>query len=87
MSDPKIGLAKQDWQYGGLLPPAPTVLMGRMDQIDFQMDDWALLDDFEMEMLDEGPREVTPRDFTNYVKNNYLKNKECNLSLGVFYPK
>ena len=46
MSDPKIGLAANDWQYGGLFGPAPTVLMGRMDGIDFSLNDWAVLDDF-----------------------------------------
>ena len=35
-----------DWQYGGMLPPAPIVLVGRSDGIQFNIEDWAVLDDF-----------------------------------------
>jgi hypothetical protein len=33
MSDPAIGLAPNDWQYGGALGPAPTVLVARSDGV------------------------------------------------------
>jgi hypothetical protein len=35
-----------DWQYGGMLPPAPPVLVARSDSIIFNKADWAVLDDF-----------------------------------------
>jgi len=33
MSEPSEGIAPMDWQYGGMLPPAPTVLVARSDSI------------------------------------------------------
>lgn len=46
MSDPDDGIAPLDWQYGGMLPPAPPVLVARSDSIQFDEDDWQVLDDF-----------------------------------------
>jgi len=46
-----------------MLPPAPTVLVARNDSIQFTINDWQVLDDFEMAMLDDGPRKVTRKDF------------------------
>lgn len=86
MSDPKIGLADYPWQYGGCLPPAPPVLVGRSDGQPFTEDEWRLLDDFEMEMLDDGPREVTPGDWHDYVlmENFYREQQEDDEEGGGF---
>ena len=46
MSEPSIGLAPENWQYGGLLSPAPPVLVVRGDLIPFDINDWKILDDF-----------------------------------------
>ncbi len=46
MSDPAIGLAPMNWQYGGALEPAPTVLVARSDGMGFNEDDWCVLDEF-----------------------------------------
>lgn len=62
MSQPSVGLAPMDWQYGGSLE-APPVLMARSDSIQFNINDWKVLDDFEIEMLDDGPRDVDRKDF------------------------
>lgn len=61
MSDPDIGIADIPWQYGGAFGPAPPVLAGRSDGVPFSVEEWNLMDDFEMAMLDtsDGPRRVT----------------------------
>lgn len=46
MSSPSEGLAPNDWQYGGMLGPAPPVLVVRNDSIEFEIGDWKVLDDF-----------------------------------------
>ena len=66
MSDPKIGLAPVSWQYGGTSGPAPPVLMFRTDGVPFTSDDFEALDDFEMVMLDGGPRIVTRESWTRW---------------------
>ena len=45
MTDPRIGVAPMEWQYGGLLPPAPSCLVARSDGNPFSVADWYLLDD------------------------------------------
>lgn len=47
--------------------PAPVVALGRLDGLPFTHDCFYLLDDFEMRMLDEGPRYVGPRDFDEFI--------------------
>ena len=86
MSDPKVGLAPLDWQYGGLLPPAPPVLLGRSDGIAFERDDWYILDDFEMSMLNDGPRRVSRRDFVRFIKRHHAKST-VNIALEVMFPR
>ena len=66
MSDPAEGLAPIDWQYGGMLEPAPSVLVARSDSIEFNKNDWAVLDDFEMEMLDDRPRDLKRKGFIQF---------------------
>lgn len=39
-----------------------------------------------MEMLDDGPRRVTRKDFVSFVKTKYSKDKS-NIVLEVLYPK
>ena len=85
MSDPAIGLAPNNWQYGGSLEAAPTVLVARSDGISFDIADWYVLDEFEMDMLDDGPRNVTRSDFVLFAKR-YPSNR-CNLILEALYPK
>lgn len=46
MSSPSEGLAPFSWQYGGMLPPAPPVLVARSDSMQFDVNDWQVLDDF-----------------------------------------
>lgn len=86
MTEPSIGIAPIEWQYGGLLQPAPPVLVARKDGVSFNANDWTVLDDFEMAMLDDGPRKVTRKDFVNFVKKNCQQNIS-NIVLEVLYPK
>ena len=85
MSQPSIGLAPNDWQYGGALGPAPPVLVVRSDSIQFGINDWSILDDFEVAMLDDGPRKVTRKDFIQFAKCQHFS--EANIVLEVNYPK
>ena len=39
MTDPRIGVAPMEWQYGGMLPPAPSCLVARSDGNPFFMED------------------------------------------------
>lgn len=87
MSEPSEGIAPIDWQYGGMLEPAPSVLVARSDQVQFNKNDWAVLDDFEMEMLDDGPRKVSRKDFISFVKAGYEKNLSSNIVLEALYPQ
>lgn len=75
-----------DWKYGGMLEPAPPVLVARNDGIAFNVNDWAVLDDFEMKMLDNGPRSVTRKDFIKFVNKKYKLNTS-NIVLEALYPK
>ncbi|CAK4695904.1 hypothetical protein LEN26_011011 [Aphanomyces euteiches] len=69
MSEPLIGLARREWSYGGTHGVAPQVLAARRDNVAFEPSDWYALDDFEMEMLDDGPRRVTRDDFVRWAKS------------------
>ncbi len=80
MSDPDTGMASMDWQYGGMFPEAPPVLVVRNDSIPFTIDDWYALDDFEMEMLDNGPCEVFRENFIALAKSR-LQEVEDNTGL------
>ena len=68
------------------MPPAPPVLVVRKDSIPFGIEDWQVLDDFQMEMLDDGPRKVTRDDFTSFVKAQF-KDSGANIVLEALYPK
>ena len=85
MSEPSTGIAPLHWAYGGALEPAPPVLVARKDAIPFTEDDWWVLDEFEMMMLDDGPRRVTRRDFVNFAKGYY--SAQANLVLETKFPK
>lgn len=85
MSEPKTGLAEMHWQYGGSFNPAPQVLVARTDSIPFTRKDWKVLDQFEMEMLNDGPRKVTRADFISFVKNRPCSDE--NIVLEVLYPR
>lgn len=69
MSDPAVGVAALDWQVG----PLPPVLVGRTDGVPFSVEDFFLLDDFEMAMLDHGPRRVTPEDLSSFIDARLLR--------------
>ncbi|CAK4490762.1 unnamed protein product [Aphanomyces euteiches] len=71
MSEPLIGLARREWSYGGMHGVAPQVLAARRDNVAFEPSDWYALDDFEMEMLDDGPRRVTRDDFVRWAKSYF----------------
>lgn len=75
MSEPTVGVAPMRWQYGGMLGPAPTCVLARSDGNPFGRLDWAALDDFEMEMLDDGPRSVTRADWVRFVKKKIKDSK------------
>ena len=59
MTDPLIGLAPLDWQYGGCLGDAPPVVAARSDGIPFTTRGYAALDEFMCDKLREGPKQVT----------------------------
>ncbi|KAI3639745.1 hypothetical protein MIR68_002439 [Amoeboaphelidium protococcarum] len=85
MSEPRVGLAPSRWQYGGFIGPATPVLLARSDGIAFEVDDWCVMDEFGCAMLDGGPRNVKPSDFTSYAEfNNY---ETANIVLEANYPK
>ena len=48
---------------GGVSEPAPPVHMFRLDGVPFTTTDFDVLDDFEMRMLDDGPRPVARSDW------------------------
>ncbi|EQC26168.1 hypothetical protein SDRG_15973 [Saprolegnia diclina VS20] len=85
MSDPKIGVASIPWTYGGACGPAPPVLVGRSDGVAFTKDDWAALDDFEMTMLDDGPRSVTRADFVAFARSR--TDSKAGIILEALFPK
>jgi hypothetical protein len=89
MSDPIVGVAHDQWAYGGVCGPAPPVLIARSDSIPFTADDWGVLDDFEMEMLDDGPKRVIRSDFINFVISRLNSGIICtqNVCLEVIFPK
>jgi hypothetical protein len=84
MSEPSTGIAPFHWCYGGSLQPAPPVLVARSDGIPFTKEDWDVLDEFEMKMLNNGPREVTRQDFLNFAKQH---SSNANLILETSFPK
>ena len=67
MSDPDVGVAHREWQYGGACGPAPPVVAARKDGLPLTVDEWMLLDDFEMAMLDPGPRRVLRKDLARFI--------------------
>ncbi len=71
MSDPDVGLAPMDWQYGGALGPAPPVWVGRSDGVEFHKEDYDAIDEFEDDMLDDGPRRVTPADWRTFARRYF----------------
>lgn len=89
MSDPSIGVAPTSWQYGGLFGPAPPVLVARTDRVPFTIQDWSILDDFEMLMRDDGPRSVRRKDFVDFVNFRYKRDIQdgCNIVLEVLFPR
>ena len=77
MSVPRIGLCDESWAD---FPQSPSpVLMFRTDGVPFTVADFEVLDDFEMAMLDDGPRDVSRRDWVSWcptsgdVRNSPLK--------------
>ena len=68
------------------MSPAPVVLVARSDSVQFNIEDWYILDDFEIAMLDDGPRKVTRKDFIQIVKARYSEDKS-NIVLGALYQK
>ena len=68
------------------MSPAPVVLVARSDSVQFNIEDWYILDDFEIAMLDDGPRNVTRKDFIQFVKARYSEDKS-NIVLGALYQK
>lgn len=60
------------------------VLVARSDAIPFALEDWKVLDEFEMKMLDDGPRQVTRKDFVVFA-NQY--STYANLILQTLFPK
>jgi hypothetical protein len=84
MSEPNTGMAPFSWTYGGLMGPAPPVLVARSDAIAFTKEDWKVLDEFEMKMLNDGPRAVTRKDFLKFAKK---KSGDANVILEALFPK
>ena len=72
MSELNTALAPMSWQYGGINGPAPPVLVARKDGIPFSCDDYWILDEFSCRMFDDGPREVTRKDFMDFAKEKTL---------------
>ena len=88
MSEPAVGLAPMDWQYGarGIAPP---VLVVRSDQVPFTELDWEVLDDFEIAMLDDGPRSVNRFDFLDFAElyDSHDPSSKAIIMLEALYPK
>jgi hypothetical protein len=85
MSEPTVGVAPLRWNFGGIYGPAPPVLVARSDSVPFTIEDWNVLDDFEMKMLDDGPRSVTRQDFISFVKAGQYG--DATVALEALFPE
>jgi hypothetical protein len=52
MADPDDGFAPADWQYGGMMGPAPPVVLARRDKLPFSSEDWGVIDDYISQWLE-----------------------------------
>lgn len=69
MTDPRLGLAPESWQYGGELGPMPALLVARTDGAPFTARHWAVLDEYMDSRYDDDDRPgVSRRDFERYVR-------------------
>lgn len=79
MSDPEEGFAPAEWQYGGSMGPAPPVVLARRDALPFSKPDWAVLDNYIAEWLEQSTEEeddragvakryLNPEAFRRYVR-------------------
>jgi len=87
MSEPAIGFAPNDWQYGGALGPCPIVHLVRSDGVPFTVSDWCVMDDFCDGMLSDGPRAVTPSHWRKFCQARWEPGTESNCLIEVMYPK
>lgn len=86
MTDPSIGLAPADWQYGGLMGPAPPVLAARTDGVAFSKKGWAALNDFISATFEEGPCKVTRAHLRRFLRER-LNLPDMSESLAVRFPR
>lgn len=84
MTDPRMGLAPPDWQYGGCLGDAPPVIAARTDGIPFTTEGWALLDDFICNELDDGPCRPNRATFLKFLRGNAVA--DLSRSLPLRFP-
>ena len=88
MSDPRLGLAAEPWQ--DWFSPLPPVLMCRTDGVPFSDDDFYALDIFEINMLDDGPRNVTRDDFIEFAEGygqEGIEGSDATIILEAVFPQ
>ena len=96
MSHPDHRLAPAEWQYGGSRGAAPPVLLAREDRVPFSDHDWALLDKYIAQWLEQPGadlRQATLRvlqasAFFNYVRRTVNQHVAENAIafLSIQYP-
>lgn len=90
MTDPEIGLAAWEWQYGGMCVPAPPVVMARADGKPFGVAELTALEDFLERLFDDDDfpvslRAASPSDFWQFVSEQAVP---CsNAFLDLRFPK
>ncbi|OQR97550.1 hypothetical protein ACHHYP_10756 [Achlya hypogyna] len=84
MSEPHLGHSRPEWLFDGALRPAVQVVLGRSDGVPFSDHDWCMLDEFQDQMLGNGPREVARSHFVSFAKCYRFR---CTLALEALFPK
>ncbi|CAE8690833.1 unnamed protein product [Polarella glacialis] len=87
MTEPRSGFAPMDWQYGGIMGPAPAVVAARTDGVPFTPAGWEVLDNFIDAMFSDGPRLVNREDMLRFLSEAQLALADVSESLALQYPK
>eukprot|EP00930_Biecheleria_cincta_P021889 TRINITY_DN1608_c1_g1_i2.p1 TRINITY_DN1608_c1_g1~~TRINITY_DN1608_c1_g1_i2.p1 ORF type:complete len:234 (+),score=31.02 TRINITY_DN1608_c1_g1_i2:428-1129(+) len=92
MTDPKVGIAHFGWQYGGVLHPAPPVVIARTDGMPFGCSDFTALEDFMDSYTDEYGDEAimkapTRLDFCRFLADECDCDRSFTCFLDLRFPK
>ncbi|CAE8680267.1 unnamed protein product [Polarella glacialis] len=87
MTEPRLGFAPMDWQYGGIMGPAPAVVAARTDGVPFTPAGWEVLDDFIVAVFSGRSRLVNRGDMLRFLSEAQLALADVSESLALRYPK